>query len=94
MSSENEDLDYTFRSDVLTPTDPNKDPDAKNISVLDDVLKYLNSLIRQHNTFDVIDNSKNAPLTIKQQVEVHKLLVSKLRPLAEYIEGKIKELNP
>lgn len=92
MGNENEDLDYNFASDVLSPPDTKKDPDVQNVPALQVVLADVNALIAEHNTFDVLDVGSTR-MELKQQIEAHKIFVKYMRQFKAYLEGKIKELQ-
>lgn len=88
--AQNEDIPYVV-SDVATPDRKEADPDEPNKSILLEVQKYLQTAIKTHNTFDVIETT--AKLTVEQQVEAHKVVVRHLRNVKSVIDNKVKELR-
>lgn len=90
-----EDVPYTAPADFAIPDkeQPKEDVDKPNKSVLYDAVKYLDEVIAEHNTLDVIDLEERAKMTPTQQVAVHKLVTTHLRNIKDIINEKLKELR-
>lgn len=89
--AQNEDIEYTI-SDFATTDARSVDPDQPNKSVLHDVVKYLQDCIDADKLITSLDLSKDAPLTLEQQVFVNKRDNLRLLAAKEFIDNKLKEL--
>jgi hypothetical protein len=89
--AQNEDIEYTI-SDFATEAVIKNDPDQPNKSVLLDVAQYLQDCIDTDKTINALDLSKDAPLSLEQQVFIAKRDNSRLVAALEFVNNKLKEL--
>lgn len=89
----NEDTDYTHIDDFAVAEKKAVDPEQRNKSVLIEVTEYLEGVISQHNSLDLIDLTEQAKMTPTQQIAVHKLVLSHVQNIKSTIDNKIKELK-
>jgi hypothetical protein len=95
MAGQNEDIPYTV-SDFATPDTPREqenDVDKKNQSILLDVIAFLKDSLEHDRTTDALDLSKDAPLSLEQQVFISKRDNARLAAAIEFIENKLKEFE-
>jgi hypothetical protein len=88
----NEDIPYTSIDDFAVVEKKEVDPDQPNASVVKDVAKYLEEVIKEHNSLDLIDLTEQAKMTPTQQIAVHRYVLGHLRNIKAEIDNKIKEL--
>lgn len=92
--AQTEDIPYEV-SEFATPEPDKKvdDIDQPNKPVLIGVSKYLDSKIKEHNSFDAIVPEAEGIMSTQQQVQMHKNVVMHLRNIKSEIDNKIKELR-
>lgn len=91
--SQTEDIPYNV-SDFATPEkETQPDEDQPNKSVLIEVSKFLGDCIKEDKLTTSLDLSKDAPLSLEQQVFISKRDNVRLRNAKMFIDNKIKELR-
>lgn len=89
--AEQEDVPYNI-SEFATEDTVAEDPDQPNKSVLQEVSDFLQECLDHDKSVDSLDLSKDATLTVKQQVFIAKRDNARLSAAKQLIDNKIKEL--
>ena len=95
-----EDDPYLISGDVDDDMVPDGEPGEATVDdedttvetlLIQELRKYLDEAIVEHNSFDIIDLTEQAKMTPTQQIAVHKCVVQHLRNIQSTINNKVKE---